>query len=77
MPYQIPPDVESRVTALLADGYASVDDVLRDALSALEYRREEIAAIREGIEDVEAGRYRPLEEVDAEIRKKHNFPQVN
>lgn len=77
MPYQIPPDVEDRVTALLADGYATVDDVLRDALRALEYRREEIAAVQEGIEDMEAGRYRPVEEVDAEIRQKHNFPQVN
>lgn len=32
-----------------------------------------IADIRQGIHDLDAGRYRPLEEVDAEIRKEFGF----
>ena len=32
-----------------------------------------IEDIRQGIQDIEAGRFRPFEEVDAEIRKKFGF----
>ena len=32
-----------------------------------------IEDIRQGIQDLEAGRFRPFEEVDAEIRKKFGF----
>ena len=74
MRYEFPHDVQQRVTTLLEKGYDTVDDVLRDALSALKREQDEIAAIQEGIDDMEAGRYRPLEEVDAEIRKRYNFP---
>jgi predicted transcriptional regulator len=73
MSYEFPPDVSQRVTTLLERGYDTVDDVLRHALSALEREQQEIAAIQEGINDMESGRYRTLEEVDAEIRKRHSF----
>ncbi|MDH3717781.1 MAG: hypothetical protein OES79_06630 [Planctomycetota bacterium] len=74
MRYEFPPDVDQRVTTHLEKGYDTVDDVLRDALSALEREQQEITAIQEGIDDMEAGRYRSLEEVDAEIRERHDFP---
>jgi predicted transcriptional regulator len=35
---------------------------------------EAIAAIAEGNADFEAGRYRPLEEADADFRKKYGIP---
>lgn len=73
MSYEFPQDVNQRVTTLLQRGYDTVDDVLRHALSALEREQQEIAAIQEGVDDMEAVRYRPLEEVDAEIRTRHNF----
>jgi Arc/MetJ-type ribon-helix-helix transcriptional regulator len=79
MNYSFPNDVAQQVREFLATGqFADEDDVLRGALSALAQRtfdREEsdLEAIRAGLEDVEAGRYRPIEEVDLEIRKKFNF----
>ena len=76
MAYQFPPDIDQRVKSQLATGqYRTEDDVLREALDALRRQDEELQAIREGIADMEAGRYRPLDEVDAEIRDKHGFPQ--
>lgn len=76
MAYQFPPDLKELVNQQLATGqYGSEDDVLRDALKALKWRSAETAAIAEGIEDMEAGRYRSLDEVDAELRRKHDFPQ--
>jgi hypothetical protein len=38
-------------------------------------RIETIAAVREGLDDVRAGRTRPLEKFDAEFRKKHRIPE--
>ena len=74
MTYQFPADIDERIKALLASGdYVGEDDVLRSAVHALEQRRQEVAAIREGLADVEAGRVRPWGEVDAEIREKHGF----
>jgi predicted transcriptional regulator len=37
-------------------------------------RAEVNAAIREGLADIEAGRYRPASEVMEEFRKKHGIP---
>jgi Arc/MetJ-type ribon-helix-helix transcriptional regulator len=74
MTYQFPPDVDERVKALMATGeYSTEDDVLRDAIEALEVRRDDLAAIQAGIDDLEAGRVRPIREVDAEIRERHGF----
>ncbi len=75
MNYPFPPDVGQRVKSQLAKGkYQSEDEVLRAAMSALEREHDDLAAIQAGIEDMEAGRYRPFVEIDAEFRKKHNIP---
>ena len=72
MSYQFPPDVEKLVQEQMQQGqYATEDDVLRDALFRLAQYREDTAAIAEGIEDMEAGRYRSFEEFDAEFRQKN------
>ena len=74
MDYQFPPDVEHLVTEQMRHGaYKTPDDVLRDALQALAERNDDLAAIRAGVDDMEAGRLRPLAEVDAEIRKNLGF----
>ena len=74
MAYQFPPDIEQRVKAQLSSGdYRTEDDVLRDALDALRARTDDVAAIRAGIQDMEAGRYRPFSEIDAEFRNKHKM----
>jgi len=75
MAYPFPPDVKDLVNEHLATGqYGSEDDVLRDALKALKRRSRETAAIAEGIEDMQAGRFRSLDEVDADLLRKHSFP---
>jgi predicted transcriptional regulator len=61
------------VESFLAGGrYKDGEEVLREALAALQ-SRENVAFIQEGVDDLEAGRHRPWEEVDAEIRKRFGF----
>jgi putative addiction module CopG family antidote len=77
MKYELPPDVEQQLKERVASGrYASEADVLRDALAALESRDQELAAIQAGIDDMEAGRVRPFNEVDAEIREHFGFSKA-
>lgn len=83
MPYQFPPDVEELVKLQMQNGgYGSEDDLLRDALKALDERQhavvdedaEVVAGIERGLADMKAGRSRPLDEFDAEFRKAHGIP---
>lgn len=67
MTYQIPSDVNERVEAYLASGdYANADDVLREAISALDERESDLASIRRGMEDEAAERMKPARDVLAE-----------
>jgi Arc/MetJ-type ribon-helix-helix transcriptional regulator len=84
MSYEVPADVEKLIEHHMAlGGYASPEDVLRDALDALgqfahsaterdaEYR-ETVAAVREGLADAEAGRMRLLRDFIADTRRAPN-----
>jgi putative addiction module CopG family antidote len=74
MAYQLPADIDERISALLETGrYESRDDVLRAAIHALERHRNEVAAIQEGIDDMEAGRVMPLREFDRDFRERNNI----
>ncbi len=74
MAYAFPPNVRQLIEEAENFGeYDSEDDVLRDALSALIRQKKDLAAIREGIADMNAGRFRPIAEVDAEIRGSLGF----
>jgi putative addiction module CopG family antidote len=76
MSQQLPNDLASAIQSFIATGkYASPEEVMREALAALRQRDEDVAAIAAGIEDMEAGRYRPLAEFDAEFRKRHDIPR--
>jgi Arc/MetJ-type ribon-helix-helix transcriptional regulator len=75
MSLQLTPELAATVQGFLAGGrYKDDEDVLREALVALQYK-ENIAGIQEGVDDWHAGRYRALEEVDAEMRKKYGLGQ--
>jgi antitoxin ParD1/3/4 len=77
MSYVFPPELERLVQEQLATGvYASEDEVLLEAMRVLHEQDETIAGIREGLADLEAGRIRPLNAVDAELRTKHSISRV-
>ena len=71
-------------SACLPDGYR-VRVELEDELDGDDigappepYDREtHLALLREGLEDVKAGRGRPFDEVMAEIAQEYNLPQIN
>ncbi len=74
MTYPFPPELDRLVRQKLASGdYTSEDEVLLEAMHALVDRDEAIAGIQEGIKHMDAGRTRPLGEIDAELRNKHNI----
>lgn len=76
MTYQFPPELDELVKRQLDSGqYDTEDAVLIAAMHSLEQQQADLAAIREGIEDMEAGRVRTLREFDREFRKKKNIPQ--
>lgn len=70
MAYQLPTDVDQRIKAYLASGeYATEDDVLRDAIRALDarskaYEDERIRfqrELQESIEQAERGESKPMD----------------
>ena len=74
MAYPFPPDVQQLIRLGMAIGnYATEDDILREALDGLIQRNEDLAAIQAGVADMNAGRIRPIREVDAEIRSTLGF----
>lgn len=75
MTISLSPELDRLLNEKLASGrYGSVEEVLAAALRALNEEEQTIAAISEGHEDFLAGRYRPLDEADAEFRQKHGIP---
>jgi len=75
MPYQLPPDLETELNLRVSTGnYPNVEHVLREALTALDSRDREIAAIQEGIDAMERGELMPLDQFDREFRVTHNMP---
>jgi putative addiction module CopG family antidote len=77
MSIDIAPDVLNAIQRQLATGsYSSPDELLREALAALESRDAEVLAIQEGIDDMEAGRVTPLRDFDREFRRRNGLPEA-
>jgi putative addiction module CopG family antidote len=75
MSVDLAPDVWNEIQRQLATGcYSSPDEVLRNALAALRLQNAELAALQEGIDDMEAGRVMPLREFDREFRRRNGLP---
>ncbi|MFO0916023.1 MAG: hypothetical protein U0795_23905 [Pirellulales bacterium] len=76
MSYQFPPELDQLVKRQLARGeFESEDAVLIAAMRSLEQQQEELAAIGEGIKDMEAGRIQTLREFDRIFREQKGIPQ--
>jgi predicted transcriptional regulator len=74
MTYQLPPDIDQRIQTQIALGiYQTPDQVLNEALDALDQRNEDLASIQRGIEDEKAGRLTSLREFDQEMRGRYGF----
>jgi putative addiction module CopG family antidote len=71
MQINLPPELEPFVEQEFATGrYASREEILVQALRWLsEERRAAVAGIREGLDDVAAGRTQTLQDAFADIRK--------
>jgi hypothetical protein len=74
MPYQLPPDLETEyMLRVSTGGYSDVEQVLRDALIALDSRNREFAAIQVGIDAVERGEVRDFDEFCREFCAEHGI----
>src|SRR5262245_3181652 len=77
---QLPADLEQFVQAQVRSGRFTSTDEAITAAGRLLRRQEEaeearvLEGIRQGLEDMRAGRGRPAEEVFAEIRRELNLP---
>jgi predicted transcriptional regulator len=70
------PELDRLVQEKLATGlYKSADHVLAAVLHALDHEEATVAAIAEGYEDIQAGRFESWETADADFRKKPTYPQ--
>lgn len=74
MTIQLPNDLEERINQRLQNETgATVSDVLRNALDALDSQDQECLAIQEGLDDFENGRLVSLREFDRDFRLRHNI----
>jgi Arc/MetJ-type ribon-helix-helix transcriptional regulator len=70
------PETEELLRSRLRDGqYAWVDDLIRDALQALDERNGRLAAIAEDLRDAGAGRTRPVPEVQLTAQAKQRIAE--
>ena len=76
MNHALPNDLQEFVERELASGrYQSAGDVMIDGLRLLRRDREEaVAAIEEGLAEMESGEGIPLDEAFDTLRSKHNIP---
>jgi Arc/MetJ-type ribon-helix-helix transcriptional regulator len=76
MNYDFPAELHELIQRQLDSGaFDSEEAVLVAALHSLEQQQTELAAIGEGIDDMEAGRIRHLRDFDREFRERRNLPQ--
>lgn len=74
MSIDLPADLSSQIESLVAGGeFADETAVIRAALDHLHHYRGEVAAIKEGLADEQAGRVIPVEQAAAEIRSRFGF----
>jgi predicted transcriptional regulator len=78
MQIELPPELEPFVEQEFATGrYVTREEVVVQALCWLrDERQEAISGIKQGLDDVAAGRTQPLAEAFADIRKEFGVPET-
>ena len=78
MQIELPPELEPFVEQEFATGrYASREEVVVQAIRWLrEERQEAISGIKQGLDDVAAGRTQPVSEAFADIRREFGVPET-
>jgi putative addiction module CopG family antidote len=75
MSADLSPDTWNEIQRQVAAGiFATPDDVVREALAALRSREEEVVAIQDAIDEMEAGLGRPFRDFDREFRERNGLP---
>jgi putative addiction module CopG family antidote len=78
MTIRLPEDLQRFVKAKVQSGqFTSSDEVITEAVRLLQQQEEArtLEGIRQGLEDLRAGRTQPLAEAFADIRRDLNLPQ--
>jgi antitoxin ParD1/3/4 len=81
MTFHLPEELERFVQAKVQSGrFASTDEAMTEAVRLLQEREEvrearTLEGIRQGLEDMKAGRGRPADEVFGEIRREFKLPE--
>ncbi len=77
MTYPFPPDLRELIqTQMSGGGYDNEDDLLRAALQSLSEEQEDLAAVRQAIDERESGDEGvPLDEAFTLVREKHQTQQ--
>lgn len=78
MNIELPPELEPFVEQEFSTGrYATREEIVIQALCWLRNERQEaVSGIKQGLDDVAAGRMQPLREAFADIRKEHGIPET-
>ncbi len=70
------PEVDQLIREQMATGqYASENELIAQAIRALRWQEQEVAAIQVGIDDMEAGRVIALRDFDRDFRIRNSIPQ--
>jgi len=76
MQERLTPEVDQLIREQMATGqYASENDLILQAIQALRWQEQEVAAIQDGVDDMEAGRVIALRDFDRDFRTRHNIPR--
>lgn len=76
MSADLSPDTWNEIQRQVATGiFATPDDVVREALAALRSREEEVVAIQDAVDEMEAGLGRPFQDFDRKFYHRGTHPE--
>jgi predicted transcriptional regulator len=77
MHIDLPQHLINRIQKHAAKHNATPVELIDQALDALDWQDQEVQAVREGLDDMHAGRVTPIRKFDAEYRAKYRLPPAD